>query len=142
MRTLDAEPIAKALEALAIEGTIASEAFQLAERWRTRLLDGGDDEIDAICAERPALDRTELRQTVRAAQKERKERELNRDKPTTNQKKVFRLLREVFVPRFDSLVAGDPDRDADLDDPDLDDEADVDTDADAALEDGSDSTEE
>ena len=98
MRTLDAEPIAKALEALALEGTIASEAFQLAERWRTRLLDEGDSAIDALCAEHPAIDRTTLRQAVRAAQKERKERELNHQKPTTNQKKVFRLLRDVFDP--------------------------------------------
>ena len=114
MRTLDAEPIAKALEALAVEGTIASEAFQLAERWRTRLLDGGDDDIDALCAEQPKMDRTLLRQTVRAAQKERKEQALNYQKPSTNQKKVFRLLRLVFDPRLatdvdddDGIVIGD-----------------------------------
>jgi len=107
MRTLDAEPIAKALDALAVEGTIASEAFQLAERWRTRLLDGGDDDIDALCAEQPKMDRTLLRQTVRAAQKERKEQALNYQKPSTNQKKVFRLLRLVFDPRLATDVDDD-----------------------------------
>lgn len=125
MRTLDAEPIAKALEALTLEGTIASEAFQLAERWRTRLLDEGDSAIDALCAEHPSIDRTTLRQTVRAAQKERKERELNHQKPTTNQKKVFRLLREVFDPLAtpgsaagdgDALEGDDRDIDATVDD--------------------------
>ena len=119
MRTLDAEPIAKALEALAVEGTIASEAFQLAERWRTRLLEGSDDELDALCAEQPKMDRTLLRQTVRAAQKERKEQALNYQKPSTNQKKVFRLLRLVFDPRLatdvdvdddDGTVVGDNER--------------------------------
>lgn len=117
MRTLDAEPIAKAIEALRLEGTKASEAFQLAERWRTRLLDGTDADIDVVCNEQPKLDRTQLRQTVRAAQKERAERLLNRDKPSTNQKKVFRLLREVFDPlsATNSSVDDDANDDVDVD---------------------------
>jgi ribosome-associated protein len=103
MRTVDAEPIAAALEALRVEGTLASEAFQRAERWRTRLLDaaeprGGDDAIAALCGEAPAIDRTALRQLVRAAQKERAAQANNAQKPSVAQRKLFRLLREAFEP--------------------------------------------
>jgi ribosome-associated protein len=100
MRTVDAEPIAKALDALKLEGTLASEAFQRAERWRARLLDeagkAADDALDDLAAElghdAPRLDRTALRQLVRAAQ------QTNAQKPSTAQKKLFRLLRALFEP--------------------------------------------
>jgi ribosome-associated protein len=101
MRTVDAEPIAEALEVLRVEGTLASAAFQRAERWRERLLDrneGGDDAIAALCAEAPGVDRTALRQLVRAAEKERLAQATNAQKPSTAQKKLFRLLRETFEP--------------------------------------------
>jgi len=110
MRTVDAEPIAKALDALKLEGTLASEAFQRAERWRTRLLDevgkAADDAIAALAVEVDAahadgaarLDRTALRQLVRAAQKERAAQQTNAQKPSTAQKKLFRLLRDLFEP--------------------------------------------
>lgn len=105
MRTVDAEPIAKALDALKLEGTLASEAFQRAERWRTRLLDengrGVDDAIAELATEvkdGTRLDRTALRQIVRAAQKERAAQQTNTQKPSTAQKKLFRLLRDLFEP--------------------------------------------
>ena len=106
MRTVDAEPIAKALDALKLEGTLASEAFQRAERWRTRLLDESgkavDDAIAGLAVElaehASRLDRTALRQIVRAAQKERAAQQTNAQKPSTSQKKLFRLLRDLFEP--------------------------------------------
>lgn len=110
MRTVDAEPIAKALEALDLEGTLASAAFQQAERWRTRLLAAtgraADNEVDALVADLDAqgegggarLDRTALRQVVRAAQKERALQQTNAQKSSTAQKRLFRLLRELFEP--------------------------------------------
>ncbi|HEY1097583.1 MAG TPA: DUF615 domain-containing protein, partial [Myxococcota bacterium] len=78
-------------------------------------LDGTDADIDVVCNEQPKLDRTQLRQTVRAAQKERAERLLNRDKPSTNQKKVFRLLREVFDPLSATNSSVDDDANDDVD---------------------------
>lgn len=98
MRTLDAEPIAIALGHLRLEGTIASEAFQKGERWRTRLLDEGDAAIDALCSEHPAVDRTALRQLVRAAVKERTQQLTSPQTPNTTQRKLFRMLRTVFDP--------------------------------------------
>ncbi len=110
MRTVDAEPIARALAALDVEGTLASEAFQRAERWRTRLLDdtgrAADGALDALAGELAAsgrstaasFDRTALRQLVRAAQKERATQQTNAQKPSTAQKKLFRVLRDLFEP--------------------------------------------
>lgn len=108
MRTVDAEPIARALEALALEGTMASEAHQRAERWRTRLLEEGDAGIDALCQEHGAtVDRTSLRQILRAAQQERIRQATSPQTPSSNQKKLFRQLREIFEPGL-----GDDDGDA------------------------------
>jgi ribosome-associated protein len=120
MRTVDAEPIAKALEALKVEGTLASAAFQRAERWRTRLLDetgrAVDVAVDELAAEMTdgaeRLDRTALRQLVRAAQKERAIQLTNAQKPSVSQKKLFRLLRELFEPG-DAATGHDQDGDHD-----------------------------
>jgi ribosome-associated protein len=99
MRMVDAEPIFAALETLSAEGTLASADFQRAERWRTRLLDEGDAAVDGICGELPDIDRTALRQLVRAAQREREKQATSPQTPSTNQKKLFRLLRERFEAR-------------------------------------------
>ncbi len=99
MRMVDAEPIFAALETLSAEGTLANADFQRAERWRTRLLDEGDAAVDGICGELPDIDRTALRQLVRAAQREREKQATSPQTPSTNQKKLFRLLRERFEAR-------------------------------------------
>jgi ribosome-associated protein len=100
MRTVDAEPIAQALEQLKEEGTMASVAFQQAERWRTRLLDEGDAAIEALVSEHGNdIDRTTLRQCLRAAQQERVRQVTSPQTPQTQHKKLFRLLREYLEGR-------------------------------------------
>jgi ribosome-associated protein len=114
MRTVDAEPIAEALEQLKQEGTMASLAFQRAEHWRTRLLDEGDAAIDALCGEHgDTVERTTLRQCVRAAQQERARQATSPQTPSTQQKKLFRLLREVFEPAIGATPASADDAAAD-----------------------------
>lgn len=109
MRTVDALPIAAALESILSEGTLASPAFQQAEQWRTRLLAEGDAALEPLLSEQPGFDRTALRQLVRAAQAERKKQATHPQTPSTNQKKLFRMLREVLEPgaRFDAADATD-----------------------------------
>ena len=114
MRTLDAEPISISIGHLRLEGTLASEAVQKGERWRTRLLEEGDAAIDALCAEQAAVDRTALRQLVRAAQKEKTQQLTSPQTPSTNQRKVFRMLRTLFdpmalAPAVDDVGADDTD---------------------------------
>lgn len=118
MRTIDAVPVAAAYEELLKEGTMASVAFQQAERWRTRLLAEGDAAIEALVtaeAGGAAVDRTALRQLVRAAQAEARQHppspsssaqpssqppQQQQPSPhrSVNQKKLFRLLRALFEP--------------------------------------------
>ena len=106
MRTVDAQPIADALEAFALEGTRASQGFRQAERWREQLLAKGDEGIEGLVGEIPPgrkVDRTELRQLVRAAQKEKA---LPQKAPHA-QRRLFRLLRGLFDTAVDLDDAAD-----------------------------------
>lgn len=113
MRTVDAVPVLAALEDLLSEGTLSSVAFQRAELWRERLINEGDAALAALCAEQGDVDRTALRQLVRAAQKERERQKAKgpdvdgQTASLTNQKKLFRLLRELFEPARARLDAGE-----------------------------------
>ena len=101
MRTVDAVPVLAALEDLLTEGTMSSVAFQLAEQWREKLINDGDDALAALVLEHPDVDRTALRQLARAAAKERETqqaRPAEERPPSTNQKKLFQLLRLLFEP--------------------------------------------
>ena len=72
-----------------------------AEDWRTKLLQGGDEELSAFIEENPSADRQRLRQLVRNAQEEAK-----RNKPP----RAFReLYREIL-----SAAQGDAGQDGDV----------------------------
>ncbi|MFT7518373.1 MAG: ribosome-associated protein [Kiritimatiellia bacterium] len=59
------------LEALGTSGPSARDLnMQDLERWRKRILDGGDDVIDAFMLEHPRGDRQQLRQARRLAARE------------------------------------------------------------------------
>jgi ribosome-associated protein len=94
MRTLDAQPIADVLETLKSEDAPSSAAFRKAEVWRDRLLDGTDDDLDALFGAAPALlaERTHLRQLIRQAKKERTAKA-----PPHAQRALFRELRVAFL---------------------------------------------
>lgn len=93
MRTVDAVPIAEALEAMKGEDAPSSAAFRAAERWRDRLIAEGDKALEELVKERPEVDRTSLRQLIRQAQKEQAAA-----KPPHASRAVFRVLRELFLP--------------------------------------------
>ncbi|MDP2341418.1 MAG: ribosome biogenesis factor YjgA [Deltaproteobacteria bacterium] len=101
MRTVDAVPILASLEDLLTEGTMSSVAFQRADQWREKLIGDGDAALSLLCTEHPEVDRTALRQLVRAAAKERETQQATPEAergPSTNQKKLFRSLRLLFEP--------------------------------------------
>lgn len=50
--------------------TPRERALQRVERWRTRLLDGDDEALDALLSEHPDGDRQRLRQLIRQARKD------------------------------------------------------------------------
>lgn len=80
-----------------------------AEDWRSKLLEGGDEELSAFIDENPTADRQRLRQLVRNAQEEAK-----RNKPP----RAFReLYREILAAsKGEAGHAGDSDIEIDIDD--------------------------
>ena len=77
-----------------------------AEDWRSKLLQGGDEELSAFIDENPAADRQRLRQLVRNAQEEAK-----RNKPP-------RAFRELYLEILGAAQSGaglDGDADIDID---------------------------
>jgi ribosome-associated protein len=90
LRSIDAEPIHAAIEALRSEARRQAATHHRIEAWRDRLLAEGDaalPELLAVCGHGEAQT---LRQLVRNA---RREAEL--DKPPTAARKLFRLLRDI-----------------------------------------------
>lgn len=92
MRTLDARPLADAIEHLNTEDAPSSAAFLAAERWRDRLIAGDDADLDVLLQDKPDADRTHLRQVIRQAKKEAKE-----NKPPHAARALFRALRLLFL---------------------------------------------
>ena len=66
-----------------------NQAFHAIERWRDRLIAGGDDVLSELLDQHPDLDRQHLRQLCRDAAREHK-----KGKPAGAGKKLFRFLRE------------------------------------------------
>lgn len=60
------------------------------ENWRERLIEQGDDGLNALVAEFPQADRQQLRQLARQAKVERMQ-----NKPLHAYRELFRLLREL-----------------------------------------------
>ncbi len=97
MRSIDALPIAAALDAMRHEDAPSAASFQAAEHHRDALVaasDGADVDalLDALLRAHPQLDRTHLRQLVRQAHKEAHD-----NKPPHAARALFRALREAFV---------------------------------------------
>ncbi|GAA5444188.1 UPF0307 protein PSPTO_4464 [Microbulbifer sp. NBRC 101763] len=65
---------------------------KMAEDWRKRLLEGGNSAQGSFFDQYPQVDHQQLRQLVRDSQ-----REVKNNKPPTNQRKLFRYLRDFFM---------------------------------------------
>lgn len=73
MRGIDPEPVRAALEAQADAARQDAARFRRAERWRDRLVDGGQAAVAEFTAEYPAVDGAELARLVAAAVAERRD---------------------------------------------------------------------
>src|SRR5580700_5484332 len=71
MRSLDAQPIQAALEALKLEKKKSQIQFQKIEEWRDQLIAEGDTALQPLLTLYPQADRQQLRQLVRNAQQDR-----------------------------------------------------------------------
>lgn len=91
MRSVDPEPIERALAELHQGRRESARAFQGLEHWRDRLLAEGDGALDELLADQPGADRQQLRQLIRQHR-----REVEAGKPPAASRKLFRYLRELI----------------------------------------------
>jgi ribosome-associated protein len=94
MRGLDLEPMRAALESHADVARLDAARFRRAERWRDRLVEGGEAVVTEFVAEF-STDREELARLVTTAREER-----HGDKATGAGRRLFRRVQEA-------LAAGD-----------------------------------
>lgn len=90
MRKEDTEAIQAAFDEFEQEKLRRDHAFHRLERWRDRLIEEGDEAVEAFVADFPDADRQALRQLIRNAQRERAA-----DKPPASSRKLFKLIRDI-----------------------------------------------
>ncbi|GEN23926.1 UPF0307 protein [Halomonas cupida] len=90
IRKEDLEGIQAVFDAIEQTKEQRDHAFHRLEKWRDRLLEEGDDAVQAFIAEYPHVDIQALRQLVRNTVRERQQQ-----KPPTNAKRLFKLMRET-----------------------------------------------
>ncbi|MGB0734215.1 MAG: ribosome biogenesis factor YjgA [Pontibacterium sp.] len=91
MRSEEAiEEIQQKVEAFDTGSEAHTAAFHKLERWRDRLIDGNNAELQAFIAEFPEADIQHLRQLIRNAKKE-----AEKAQSPTSARKLFKYLREL-----------------------------------------------
>jgi ribosome-associated protein len=71
----------------------ANKQFHALEHWRDRLIEQGDKALSELLDKYPDLDRQQLRQLIRSAQRER-----DLDKTPISARRLFKLLRAQLAP--------------------------------------------
>lgn len=88
----DLEPINQALDVMANKHQQESVKHTKLESLRDELIEGGNETIESLLAENPAMERQKLRQLVRQASKEAKA-----EKPAKYCKELFNYLKSHIV---------------------------------------------
>jgi ribosome-associated protein len=90
MRDQDIEAITTLIDQLDASTRQYNERFHALERWRDRMIDGGDEDLERFFGEYPEADRQQLRSLVRQAQHEKA-----RNKPPAASRKIFKYIRDL-----------------------------------------------
>ena len=90
MRVQDLDAIHALLEQMDSSTRQYNERFHGLERWRDRLIDGNDEDLERFVNEYPDTDRQQLRSLIRHAQHEKA-----RNKPPAAARKVFKYIRDL-----------------------------------------------
>jgi ribosome-associated protein len=90
MRDQDLDAILALLDQIDSSTRQYNERFHGLERWRDRLVDGTDEDLERFINEYPEADRQHLRSLIRHAQHEKA-----RNKPPAAARKVFKYIREL-----------------------------------------------
>ncbi|SFB69171.1 ribosome-associated protein [Microbulbifer thermotolerans] len=92
MRSADVDAIEKVLERFKERDQQHLRFDKMAGDWRERLLQEGNAAQSDFFYRYPHADHQQLRQLIRDSQ-----REIKNNKPPTNQRKLFRYLRDFFI---------------------------------------------
>ena len=84
--------IEKALEEKRNQHNRLTQHQHLIEHWRDRILQQGNEDIDAFVNDHPAADRQWLRQIMRQAQQEKRQ-----NKPPAAARKLFAYIRDIVL---------------------------------------------
>jgi ribosome-associated protein len=88
----DAERVGQLLARLDADHLQDTRRFHRIERWRDRLLEGGDGIVEELLQAAPDADRQHLRQLIRKAGKE-----LREQKPPAASRKLFQYLKGLDI---------------------------------------------
>ncbi|MEJ2180069.1 MAG: ribosome biogenesis factor YjgA [Gammaproteobacteria bacterium] len=91
MRDVDADNIQLQYDNVTQHSAKAVQQLHKIEKWRERLLEDGDDAIQALVEEFPGIDRQQLRQLIRTANQEKLQ-----NKPPKAYRKIFQLLKSEY----------------------------------------------
>ncbi|GAA0788127.1 ribosome biogenesis factor YjgA [Marinobacterium sediminicola] len=91
MRTADADAIREVVDRFDSASATHNQLFHEMERWRERLIDGTNEDLQSFIEQRPNADIQHLRQLVRNAQRERQ-----REQAPAQARKLFRYIRELY----------------------------------------------
>ncbi|WP_455365110.1 ribosome biogenesis factor YjgA [Kaarinaea lacus] len=91
MRDVDADDIRAQYEHVTQQSAQAVQQLHKIEKWRERLLQEGDDALQALIEEFPNLDRNHLRQLIRTAKQES-----SQNSPPKAYRKIFQLIKAEY----------------------------------------------
>ena len=91
MRNIDVDSIKQGLDDLQGVSAQAIATQHKIEQWRQRLIDDGDNALEALLLEYPTVDRQRIRQLLRSVQKE-----TQNNKPPKAFRELFKYLREFL----------------------------------------------
>ena len=92
LHKMDVTPIQEKLARLKNKSAHAVREHHIAERWRDRLMTEGDNVLSELLDEYPSADRQQIRQIIRAAQKE-----AGSGKPPKSSRLLYRHLKELLT---------------------------------------------
>ena len=91
LNKIDLEPVLEKLARMKNKSAHAVREHHLVERWRDKLITGGNDALTELLDEQPHADRQQLRQLLRNVQKE-----TETAKPPKSSRLLYRYLKDLF----------------------------------------------
>ena len=91
LNKIEVEPILEKLACMKNKSAHAVREHHIVERWRDKLIAGGNDALAELLDEQPHADRQQLRQLMRNAQKE-----AEAAKPPKSSRLLYRYLKNLF----------------------------------------------